>query len=206
MQRNHHFIAGLALTLFSLGWAGCQAPKIVAPLTGGYEEVSHPKRAYLGETEPPRVSFEHHGADGQTNLIWPSLYGVNEVIKGNLAIFVGDQAYVEAGTKGTHPRLFAVQTPELPLDLTDEILWRWAKTNGKDFAVVLEKFSLVSPAEKNGGLELQLEFDSDDKDWPEKSVLQLDWNQVAEIVRAVKTKGVRQKDVRWHTPFIGEKY
>ena len=37
-----------------------------------------------------------------------------------------------------------------------------------------------------------------------QGVLQLDWNQVAEIMRAVKTKGVWQNDLRWHTPYTGE--
>ena len=44
-----------------------------------------------------------------------------------IALFVGDRGYVEAGGKAIHPRLFAVKAPELPLDITDEVLWRWAK-------------------------------------------------------------------------------
>jgi hypothetical protein len=29
---------------------------------------------------------------------------------------------------------------------------------------------------------------------------------VSDILRAVKTKGVVEKDLRWHTPYIGEKF
>ena len=113
--------------------------------------------------------------------------------------------------KVTHPRLFAVQFPGLPLDITDEVLWRWSKASGKDIAKALQKFSLVIPEEKNGRLELHLEFLSEgylsvEKDWPDQSDLQLDWNQVSDILRAVKTKGVVEKDLRWHTPYIGEKF
>ena len=64
----------------------------------------------------------------------------------------------------------------------------------------------MTPEEKNGRLTLHLEFFSDDKDWPDQGDLQLDWKQVSEIMRAVKTKGVIEKDLRWHSPYIGEKF
>lgn len=197
--------------LLVLGLAGCQTHSITTPVGSGFEEVSHPHHALIDEPEPPRFSFQHRDADGTVTRIWPSLYGVNEVIHGDLAIFVGDKAFIEP-ERVTHPRLFAVKPGELPLDITDEVLWRWARANGKDFGRTLQKFALVAPAEKNGGLELRLDFNTEnkffeeDKDWPDTSVLQLDWNQVAEILRAVKTKGVEEKDLRWHTPYIGEKF
>ena len=210
MKLLNNFISRVALAMLCLGLTGCQLPKSVAPVGSGYEEVSHPKRAFLDEPPLPRVSFQHRGTDGKTSLIWPSLYGASEVVKGDLALFVGDKAYVEPD-KVTHPRLFAVQFPGLPLDITDEVLWRWSKTAGKDFAKALQKFSLVIPEEKNGRLELHLEFLSEgylsvEKDWPDQSDLQLDWNQVSDILRAVKTKGVVEKDLRWHTPYIREKF
>jgi len=196
----------VALAVLCLGLAGCKSPQVTAHLSGGYQEVAHPKRFGQQEAELTRVSFEHLGTDGKSALIWPALYGVNEVVKGELAIFVGDKAAVEDGDKVTHPRLFAVKFPELPLDITDEVLWRWSKANGKNIAKTLDKFSLVTPVETDGRLELQLEFYADEKDWPDRSALSLDWNQVAEIMRAVKTKGVPGKDVRWHTPYIGEQF
>ncbi len=199
-------LSGLAVVLLSLGLAGCQSHKTVAPLTGGYLEVTHPPSAFSGQTGQPRVSFEQRGSGDLTVMIWPALYGVGEVIQGDLAIFVGDKAYVESGSKVTHPRLFAVKPPELPLDITDEVLWRWSKASGKDFAKTLDKFSLVTPAEKDGRLELQLDFWSDDKDWPSQSELQLGWNQVTEIMGAVKKKGVVDKDLRWHTPYVRENF
>ena len=58
----------------------------------GYEEVSHPHHTLIDEPEPPRISFQHRGTDGEIKQIWPSLYSVNEVIKGDLAIFVADKA------------------------------------------------------------------------------------------------------------------
>jgi hypothetical protein len=199
-------VKAFTLTLLVLGAAGCQTQKSIALVGNGYQEVTYTPRAVMGEPPLPRIAFEHRGANGKATLVWPALYCANDVIKGELAIFVGDKGYVEDGDKVTHPRLFAVQPPELPLDITDEVLWRWAKSTGKNFGKTLNNFSLVTPEEDNGQLKLELEFFTDDKDWPDKSELQLDWNQVAEIMRAVKTKGVLEKDLRWQTPYIGEKF
>src|ERR1017187_3368053 len=99
--------ACLALALLYLGSAGCETQQTVAPVSSGYEEVTHPSRASTDETDLTRISFQYRGSDGKIILIWPSLYGVNEVVKGNLAIFVGDVSYVEGDSKGTWPRLFA---------------------------------------------------------------------------------------------------
>jgi hypothetical protein len=104
--------------------------------------------------------------------------------------------------RSVKPRLFAVRSPALPLDITDEVLRQWSNKSGKDFAKALDRFSMVTPAEKNGQLELQLEFWTNEKDWPDKTTLQLDWNQVFDIMREVKEKGTLHKDPRWGTLYI----
>ena len=185
----------LSLAMLCVGLGGCASKGTVAPLSNGYEEVAHPKQ----------VSFQYRAPDGKTTPIWASLSGVSEVIKGDVAIFVGDKAYVSPDPddpRGTKPRLFAVRAPSLPLDITDEVLWRWSKASGKDSARAMEIFSMVSPAEKNGQLELQLEFWTQERDWPDKTTVQLDWNQVFDIMREVKEKGTLHKDLRWGTPYI----
>lgn len=198
-----------ALGLLCFGLIGCKSQ--MTPVGNGYENVTHASHASGLDPELPRVSFQFQESSGKTILIWPSLYGVHSVVKGDLAIFVGDKAYVEADGKVTRPRLFAVKAPELPMDITDEVLWRWSKSNGKNFAQALNRFSLVKPEEKDDRLELHLEFWtggmlSEDKDWPDSSDLQLDWKQVSDIMRAEQRKGVMEKDLRWHTPYIGEKF
>jgi hypothetical protein len=50
---------------------------------------------------------------------------------------------------------------------------------------------------------LQLEFWVDENGWPDNSTLQLDWNQVSDIMRAVKEKGTVRRDLQWGTPYIG---
>jgi hypothetical protein len=192
------------LAILCAGLAGCMTPNPVAPLGGGYEEKGHPNRSSPDPADA-RVSFQYRAPDGKITLIWPSLYGVGEVIKGDVAIFVGDKAYVSPDPndpRGTKSRLFAVRSPALPLDITDEVLWRWSKATGKDFTKTLDRFSMVTPAEKNGQLEVQLEFWTQEKDWPDKTTLQLDWNQVSDIMREVMEKGTLHKDPRWGTPYI----
>lgn len=197
-------IIHFSLAILCAGLAGCMTPNPVTPLGGGYEEKGHPNRS-SSDPADARVSFQYRAPDGKITLIWPSLYGVGEIIKGNVVIFVGDKAFVEPDAdipRGTKPRLFAVQSPALPLDITDEVLRQWSKKSGKDFEKTLDRFSMVTPEEKNGRLELQLEFWTQEKDWPDKSTLQLDWKQVFDIMREVKEKGVMHKDPRWNTPYI----
>ena len=210
MKLPTYFVACVT-ALAGLAVGGCQTHKTVIPMGSGYEEVSHPHHTLIDEPEPPRISFQHRGPDGTVTQIWPSLYGTDDVIKGDLAIFVAEKAYVEP-ERVTHPRLFAVRSPDLPLDITDEVLWRWSKANGKDFYKTLEKFAAITPSESNGQVLLRLEFwtkpelASVREEWPDQGSLQLDWRQVEEIIRAVKTKGIVQKDLRWHTEYIGEKF
>jgi hypothetical protein len=203
--------AALGLALFASGWAGCQTHKTVTPIRNGYEEVAHPYHSLIDEPPPPRVAFQHRGADGTVTPVWPALYGVNEVIKGNLAIFVGDKGYISP-EKETHARLFAVKSPDLPLDITDEILRRWSQATGKDLTSARNRFTSTIPEEVNGRLELQLEFwangtiGSARDDWPERGSLQLEWSQVEDILRSVKARGTEKKDLQWNTPYIGEKF
>ncbi len=205
MKLIKNLVFHLSPAMLCVGVAGCVSQHPVVPLGNGYEEVAHPTRASMSQPETMRISFRHRAPDGKTTLIWPSLYGVNEVIKGDVAIFVGDKAYVSPDPddpRGTKPRLFAVRSPSLPLDITDEVLWRWSKASGKDFAKALQLFSMVTPEEKNAQLELQLEFFTEERGWPDKTIVQMDWNQVSDIMREVKEKGAVHKDLRWGTPYV----
>ena len=195
-----------ALLAIGASLAGCASSRIVTPQGNGYEEVTHPRRS-LDERADTRISFQYRAPDGKVIQIWPSLYGVRDVIHGDTAIFVGDMAYVSANpddSKGLKPRLFAVKPPAPPLDITDEILWRWSKAWGKNYENAQQRFSLVTPGEKDGRLELQLDFWTDEKNWPDKTALQLDWDEVTNIMSDVRANGKRQKDLRWNTPYVAK--
>ncbi|MGP8020522.1 MAG: hypothetical protein ACLPRE_05985 [Limisphaerales bacterium] len=172
-------------------------------MSGGYEETIHPVKSM--DPADARVSLDYRGPDGRTILVWPSLYGTDAVIKGDVAFFVGDKAYVSSDPddpRGTKPRLFAAQPPGPPLDITDEMLWYWSKASGKDFTKAMQLLNLATPVANGNHLDVQLEFWVNENGWPDNSTLQLDWNQVSEIMRTVKVKGKVRKDLRWGTPYI----
>ncbi len=199
-------VLGLSPALLGMTLAGCASPDPVAPVGSGYEEVTHPHRSMTAATDA-RVSFQHRASDGKTTHIWPSLYGVSEVIHGDVAIFVGDVAYVSPdpdNPRGTKPRLFAVKSPALPVDITDEALWRWSKAWGKDFAQAQQLFTLATPGEKDGRLEVELDFWTQEKGWPDKTVLQLEWGEVSAIMNQTKAKGNVHKDLHWNTPYVAK--
>ena len=191
--------------LLCIGLSGCASPpRPVQTLGNGYQEVAHPSKSQ-DSPDDVRISLEYRAPGGKITLVWPSLSGVDEIIKGDLAIFVGEKAYVSSDPddpQGMKPRLFAVQAPGLPLDITDEVLWDWSKASGNDFAKAEQLLEMVTPVEKDNGLEVQLEFWEDGNGWPDNSTLQLNWNQVSDIMRTVKEKGTVHKDLRWGTPYI----
>ena len=193
----------LVLVILCAGLAGCASSTVIAPQGNGYEEVAHP---YRGSTPADtRISFRYRAPDGRTSLIWPALYGANEVIKNEVAIFVGEVAYVSSDPddpRGTRPHLFAVKAPAPPLDITREVLDLWALINGKDPVRAGKYLSLVTPAEKAGRLELQLEFLTNEKGWPDQSTVSLDWNQVSDLMRDVQAHGTAQKDLRWGAIYV----
>lgn len=204
MELTKKLVSCVLPALLCIGLVGCATPPRIQRLNGGYEEVIHPDKS--GDPADARVSLRYRAANGRFISIWPSLYGTDGAIKGNVAIFVGDKAYVSSDpddARGRKPRLFAVQPPDLPLDITDEVLWYWSKASGKDFAKAVQLFNLATPVANGDKLEVQLEFWANENGWPDNSTLQLDWNQVSEIMNTVKARGTLHKDLRWGTPYIG---
>jgi hypothetical protein len=210
MKQPDHLAGRLIVALLCLGFAGCQSHKSVAPLGGGYEEINHTEHSFLPDAKPSRTSLEYRDPDGKTITVWPSLYSFNEVVKGGVAIFVAEKAYLKNDSPSLLPRLFAVKSPAPPEDITDEVLWRWSKANGKDLTKTFNRYNVAIPEKKDGQLHVRLEFWQGgymtDDDWPDTGELQLSWPEVSEIMDAVKEKGVLQNDLRWHTPYIGEKF
>jgi hypothetical protein len=98
--------------------------------------------------------------------------------------------------------LFAVKASGPPLDITDEVLWYWCKSSGKNFAKAVQLFNVATLVNQGDKVLVQLEFYVNERDWPDNASFQLDWNQISEIMRTVKAKGTMHKDPRWGTPYI----
>ena len=193
-----YFFASLCL-----GLTGCSTSRPVQRLGNSYQEVTHPNKSE--DPADMRISLEYRAPDGKIILIWPSLSGVDEIIHGDVALFVGDKTYASSdpdASQAVRPRLFAVREPGLPLDITDEVLWDWSKMSGKEIAKAERLLEMVTPVETDGKLEVYLEFWEDGYGWPDKATVELTWNQVLDIMRTVREKGAKHKDLRWHTPYI----
>jgi hypothetical protein len=204
-------IAAVCLLGLTLAATGCATHQATIPLSNGFEFVSHPHHTMIDDPPPPRIALQYHPAGGTVTPIWPSLYSTETVVHSNLVLLVAERGFVEP-ERVTHGRLFASRPPALPLDLTDEMLWRWSQTNHRDFGAALQKLAAVTPAAGGDGVDITFQFwapalvNEAHLDWPDTSALHLSWTQIDELISLVKTKGLTQKDLRWHTEFIGEKY
>ena len=205
--KNQPTLRGSLVRALALGsglmLAGCQSehPGKAIPVGGGYVEVRHLKRGQEDDGTA-RTSLEHPGEGEKRVLIWPELYGVNEVIHGELAVFVGDVPVAKHGS--TSPRLFLVVYPRLPVDVTGEILWRWARDTRHDFARAQEKFTLVTPVAAKDRLELHLDFwtDEGEKGWPDKDILSLDWREITAMLARAEKRAEPAKAPGWDTPYL----
>ena len=190
-----------ALLCFAL--AGCKTSRPAQPLGGGYQEVTHQARS--GDPVDARISLEYRASDGRITVVWPSLSGVPEIINHDVALFVGDKTYASSdpdAPQAVRPRLFAVREPGLPLDITDQILWNWSQKSGKDIAQAERLLEMVTPVETDGKLVVKLDFWEDGYAWPDNGKVELTWDQVLDMMRTVKQKGVEHRDLRWHTRYI----
>jgi hypothetical protein len=118
-------------------------------------------------------------------MIWPSVF--ETYVHGNIAIF-----RAESGGE-----LFAVQPPGPPMEISIPVIRHWSKETGKDDAEV----ELVGFTTN----ENQMEFNLAVRNHPEwHEIVLLDWNQIADMMREVKEKGVERQDSMSGTPFIEE--
>jgi hypothetical protein len=128
-------------------------------------------------------------------MIWPSLES-QALVNGDTVVFIG--------LMGDHEsKFFAAKPLNPPLDITGGVLLQWSKESGTNFAKALEVAG-AGTLEKNGDkLEFHFTFWSKES-WPR--VVVLDWNQISDIMREVKEKGVVRKDRVWGTSCIEKEF
>jgi hypothetical protein len=138
-------------------------------------------------------------------VIWPDIDIA--IVKSDVAVFSGYKASTQPNPENprdTDSRLFAVRAPELPLDITDEVLWRWEQKSGGNFTNVLTRASFVKWEEKDNAVEFHFAVYSP-PDWP-SIVVRLDWNQISDIMHEVKENGVERKDRVQGTSYIEKEF
>lgn len=198
------------LTALCLAVAACAAHKETTALSNGYEVVARVPHTYIDTDDPPtpRISLQYHKPDSDKVLaVWPSLSASRVAIHGNLAFFTGDTTRRDHGSFVTQCRLYAVQVPEPPVDITDEALWLWTQSAGKKFETAASKLMMVTPETGDRGLKLHFDFLSDntliaDSNWPDKTEYELSWTQVTNLVHGVAAKATMRRDARWHLEYL----
>lgn len=197
MKRIKRLVNYIVAVIF-VGWAvGCESTKTIDPLGGGYVEVTY-IRSFISEPQAHQITLQYKNAKGRTVMIWPSVRG--PVFENGLVIFVGDKSREPQDPQdlqATVPRLFAVQAPEPPLDITEEVLRQWERVSGDKSENVVKWARIVNFDKRNDGLELHFERGTR----PGLDIA-LNWGQIAEVMREVKENGASFKDRVFGTIYI----
>ena len=204
MKLHKKSVCHFLLAILCVSLTGCGSISRVEPLGSSYEEVSYTRHSF-SEPEATQITLQYRKPNGGRIMIWPSAGGV--VVRNDVAVFVGDKAWKQPpfGERWPmKPRLFAVKAPELPLDITDEVLWRWSKQSKKNFTEIFGKDYIRYSKETNNVLEFHF-FIVSIPDWKELNI-SMEWSQLSDIMREVKEKGVIHKDLRWGTTYIEKEF
>jgi hypothetical protein len=207
MKLNKELTIYLSLAILCTSLTGC-ASQSVESLGGGYEEVTYTQPSVFMEQDAHRFSLQYRNQKSRLVMIWPETLGI--IVTNDMAIFRAGKAYEPPypdEPRATGWRLFAVKEPNLPLDITDEFLWRWAKQSDGDFAKLLKDPKLfkkvhIGNIDRTNSV---LEFHTEILDVG-NGIIRLDLNQIPDIMREVKEKGVAKKDRVWGTSYIEKEF
>ena len=191
-------LLGVVLIALVTGCGQSSARKI---LTNGYEEVTVSHSSFLGEPRRIRTRLEYRDRD-KVVVIWPVVRS-DVFIKDAVTVFVGDRSqkwsdFDRRWETGTH--LFAVSKENIPVDITAELLSRWARESGKDVTQAVSAAGLIG-GKRVSDEQLSFYFEFEGGLWPGVHIL-ANWNQIVEAMRDVKTKGVQHKDPTFGIEYI----
>jgi hypothetical protein len=202
MHKNTSLAPMIGVGILGLCIAGCVSRR-VEPVTNGYEEVVYTWTS-ISEPTANQFALQYRKPTGGRVKIWPDVRTFT--IKNDVAVFEGEVACEPRDPdepRAMMSRLFAVKAPELPLDITDEVLWRWSNKNGIDFTNAVKIASVVTVGEKENHLEIRFAF-WNNNDWPR--IILLDWNEISDIMHEVKENGAVRKDRVLHTSYIEKEF
>ncbi len=186
MLRNANLALATAAAALCFVLTGCGPSASVTPLGNDYDEVTYTRTSF-SEPESHQITLQRRKPGGGRKMIWA--YIDNPVINEDVAVFAARVDY--------NPRLFAVKGLETPLDITDEVFWRWSIESGHDFADVFKAASIYDFTLKSKEGKLCFEFGI----WTNGNScavpVNLSWPQVSDIMREVKEKGALQKTLVW---------
>jgi hypothetical protein len=179
-------------------------------LGGGYEEVVHTWTS-ISEPEATQISLQYRKPSSGRIIIWPSVQGY--VLKDDLAVFLGEKATEKLDTqnrRATEGRLFAVKSPELPLDITAQVLQQYCTETGLA-STNFVKDSFGSLKETKNALEIPFGILSRGERGPgtidiHDTTMTISWHDIEAIMQDVKTTGTIHKDRVWGTSYIKKEF
>jgi len=192
-----HFTLFLCLTV-----GGCGVPKqhtqsygdgySVITITGGYPH------------EWSRSSLVFVNAHGQKSEIWPWLGG-GPCVQAEIAVFAARVPTGQSeGRWKTLDRIFAVKPTSAPVDLSNEILARWATAAGRNPSEVASSAAQTPMRCNESGLDAN--FTLFGRAQPEHITVHLDWQQIRELIEDVARTGVRRTEPRWGASWVEKEF
>jgi len=212
-----------SLVIFCVGLTGCGTIPSYEDKGGRYVEATY---THPGLWEPSgrrmALCYEYGGGLWHST-IWPDTFGIH--VTNDVAVFIARKTARRPDPEWrekTDNRLFAVRWPEMPMDITDEVVWRCAKQPGPQLYATLESPladgswpKWVKQSDTNLVEDIKNPYMSIDLLEETNGALKfcgpyfdfhLDWNLVPDVMREVKGKGVVRKDRVWGTSYIEKEF
>ena len=177
-------IVALGIGVLCLCVVGCSRSSTVEELGNNYEQVVYTRTSWiLPEPASHQFTLQYRRPGGHRTMICPLVSKI--VIINDVAVF--------AARADDKDRLFAVRGLETPLDIKDEMFWRWSKKSGADFSEVLKTTAIFDHTLKSSDNRLYFEFVIYKNGNSSEIPVSLDWNEIIDMMNEVRAKGVVHK-------------
>jgi hypothetical protein len=204
MKQDNKLVCHFLLAILCVSLTGCGTIPSYEDKGGRYVEATYTSPG-LWEPSGHRMALCYKYSDFWHSTIWPDTFGI--YVTNDVAVFIARKTAYRPDPEwreATDERLFAVRAPEMPMDITDEVLWRWSQESGDNFAKILKTASISTMETNASGMVFHFALWSP-PDWPSLNV-QMDWNQISDVMREVKEKGVVRKDRVQGTSYIEKEF
>ncbi len=148
-------ILAIMAGILCLCLTGCGSISDYKPFGGGYIWVTHTHNSISEPSASQFALYYSPGKDKWWIKVWPDISG-GIVVTNGIAVFIGEKASETPNPdnrKATTERLFAVRAPNLPLDITDQVLQQYCTETGLAFTNFV-KDSFASLNETDNALEI----------------------------------------------------
>ncbi len=174
---------------------GCEDKKSeFKPVSGGFGV----KAQWVGIDSGPRAELYYKTNGSEPVLIWPFLDG-EMYYTNDLFFFVG--SIRDEGGRIRVPRYFAVKAPGPAIDVSDDLLKRFAESNHLDFADVRKQYEPLRLQQVSD--EIEVHFIGP---YQKPNTLLVDWEQLSNIIQDVKRTGKQHAVEDPHTVYLKKDY